>query len=267
MTSSRIHKSSLILRSIALTVMMGISIPTSFAAIQDIYSQDEQPSKVGGIAGIALVSTAQAPGGNNKPVMPLPLLEYHWDNGWFAGTREGLGYSFSLRPDLQYGVFLNIDLGRPSSPGMDGVRPKPVLGTFADFALSREFMLTSSLRYGSGNNSNGAELNLGANYDFLIAPQWHLGSGVGLSLANTDYMQSYFGVNSSQSQNSGYSRYSPSAGLKDIRANLMLRYDVNKTVSITSGLTASSLTGSARNSPIVNKPNNVSGLLSISYGF
>lgn len=275
MSNSNFIKLPIMLKYAVLTAVIAGGIPVSFAQTPDIYTQNSTlPNKHEtkadrGIIGLAIMSGTQNIGGNNRPQM-LPIIEYHWSNGWFAGTRQGIGYSFSQNPDLQYGVFLNADLGRPAtgpSNGIAAIGAKPVLGAFANYSLSREWMMTSSLRYGAGSSSKGAVIDLGANYNFELSPQLHMMAGVAASLANSDYMQSYYGVTANQSITTGYATYSPSAGLKDVRTNLMLRFDMSRELAITAGLTATQLSNAAKSSPIISKPNSISGLLTVSYAF
>jgi outer membrane scaffolding protein for murein synthesis (MipA/OmpV family) len=277
MSNSNFIKLPLILSYAALTALIANSISVSFAEVPDIYTQNSTlPSLSGfkegkdtGIIGVAAMSGAQGAGGNNN-VSLMPIVEYHWANGWFAGTRQGLGYNFTQNPDFQYGAFLNVDLGRPpsnQSNEIKGISPKPVLGTFANYSLTHEWMLSSALRYGSGDNGQGATIDFGTNYNLELSPRLHLGTGVGATFANADYMQSYFGVNAEQSQSAVYAQYSPSAGLKDLRVNLTLHFEVSKEVAVTTGLTATRLSEAAKNSPIVNPSDAVSGMMALTYAF
>ena len=278
MSNSNFKKLPVMLRYAALTAIVANTIPVSFAQVPDIYSQNStlpnmsesnaDMRKDKGIIGFAAMSGQNAGGKTNFQI--APIIEYHWASGWFAGTRQGIGYSFTQNPDLQYGAFLNADLGRPPSGqanGIKGISPKPVLGTFANYSLTHEWILSSSLRYGAGDNGQGATIDLGTNYNYEISPWMHLGAGIGATLANASYMQSYFGVNAEQSQSTGYAQYTPSAGLKDARANLTLHFNVNKEVAITTGLTATRLSAAAKNSPSINPSDSVSGLMAVSYTF
>ena len=202
----------------------------------------------------------------------MPAVEYRWANGWFAGTNRGVGYSFSKDPTLQYGLGLGVDFGRKESAtgalaGMGSIGAKLEYGAFLNYAPDRHWRLSSVLRYGSGDTSQGATAYFGANYAMDIAPQWRLDLGVSTTWANAQYMQSYFGVSTTQSPQSGHAVYSPAAGLRDLSSSLNLSYQVTPEISVSGGLKASSLVGDARNSPIVTSPQSVSGSLSIGYAF
>jgi outer membrane scaffolding protein for murein synthesis (MipA/OmpV family) len=202
----------------------------------------------------------------------MPSIEYQWANGWFAGTNRGVGYNFSKDPALQYGLGLGLDMGRRESAtgalaGMGSIDSKVEYGAFANYALGRNLRLTSVLRYGSGDSGQGATANLGADYSLDLAPQWRLGLGASATWANSQYMQSYFGVNATQSQQTGHSVYSPSSGISEVATSLSLSYQLTPKISLTGGLKASSLVGDAKNSPIVTNPQSVTGSFSIGYEF
>ncbi|MFZ4540009.1 MipA/OmpV family protein, partial [Propionivibrio sp.] len=202
----------------------------------------------------------------------MPALEYQWANGWFVGTNRGVGYNFSKDLTLQYGLGLGVDFGRKESAtgplaGMGSIDAKVEYGAFLNYAPDRHWRLSSLLRYGSGDTGEGASANFGANYAMDIAPQWRLDWGVATTWANSQSMQPNFGVNATQSQQSGHSVYSPTSGLRDVSSSLNLSYQVTPKISLSGGLKATSLIGDARNSPIVTSPQTVSGSLSVGYTF
>ena len=72
-------------------------------------------------------------------------------------------------------------------------------GASLSYEPDRNWRLSSLLRYGSGESGQGVTANFGANYTVDIAPQWRLALGVSTTWANSQYMQSYFGVSAAQS--------------------------------------------------------------------
>jgi outer membrane scaffolding protein for murein synthesis (MipA/OmpV family) len=229
-------------------------------------------AREGGRVSLSVSSKADHSGSDAPRVAVMPALEYQWANGWFAGTNRGVGYNFSKDPTLQYGMGLGVDFGRKESvtgalAGMGSIDTKVEYGAFLNYAPDRHWRLSSVLRYGSGYAGQGATANFGANYTMDIAPKWRLDLGVATTWANSQYMQSYFGVNATQSQQSGHAVYSPTSGLCDVSSSLNLSYQVTPEISVSGGLKASSLVRDARNSPIVTSPQSVSGSLSIGYAF
>ena len=91
--------------------------------------------------------------------------------------------------------------------------------------------------------------------------------GVGLTLANAEHMQAYFGVTSRQSLASSYRYFEAGSGIRDVRANVALTHLYNHRISATLELSASSLQGEARRSPLTRQDTTVSGVLGVGYAF
>jgi outer membrane scaffolding protein for murein synthesis (MipA/OmpV family) len=167
---------------------------------------------------------------------------------------------------------ITADLGRKESRsstlrGMGDIDAKAEFGGYFNYALMPEFSITSSLRYGAGQDGKGVVIDLGGAYSTQIAAQWRLGVGAGVSLANAEYLQSLFGVTAAQATASGYRAHAPKAGVRNGRVNLSLTYMASPRVSVTAGLTANTLLGDAADSPLVRKKTSVNGLLAVAYAF
>jgi outer membrane scaffolding protein for murein synthesis (MipA/OmpV family) len=234
--------------------------------------QGPDHAREGARVSLTISSKADYSGSDAPRASVMPALEYQWANGWFAGTNRGVGYNFSKAPTLQYGLGLGLDFGRKESStgtlaGMGSIASKVEYGAFLNYAPDRHWRLSSVLRYGSGDTGQGATANFGANYTLDISPKWRMDLGASTTWANAQYMQSYFGVSATQSQQSGHSVYSPTSGLRDVSSNLNLSYQVTPQISVSGSLNASSLFGDAKNSPLVTSPQSVSGSLSIGYAF
>ena len=225
-----------------------------------------------GTAGVVAVAGYRYVGSDERRTLLLPALEYRWKNGWFVGTTNGIGYKFSSDPSLQYGLRLTADFGRSESrspvlAGMGDIKARPEIGGFFNFYLSRDFNLTSSLRYGSGNDRRGAQLDLGAVYGVQLAPQWRTSFGVSTTIANGAYMQSRFGVTAAQALTSQNPAYDAGAGVRDVRVNASVTHFINTDWSLTGGLSASSLQGDAKDSPIVRERTPITGLVALGFRF
>jgi outer membrane scaffolding protein for murein synthesis (MipA/OmpV family) len=230
------------------------------------------PGKDGGLVGAAVLAGTEYQGSDERRTLALPVLDYQWANGWFAGTTNGIGYSFSGSKNMQYGLRLTADLGRKENRssalrGLGDVDAKAELGGFFNYALTPDFSLTSSLRYGAGQEGKGLVVDLGGAYSTQIAAQWRVGVGAGVSLANAEYMQSFFGVTAAQATTSGYRVYAPEGGVRNARVNLALTYMASSRVSVTAGVTANTLLGDPADSPLVRKKTSVNGLLAAAYAF
>ena len=261
------------LKSTVLAAAFVLASPATFAQAFDavrLYGAAAGTDR--GTVGLGYIAGTQYPGSNERRNMVLPLLDYQWSNGWFAGTSNGLGYEFSKRADLQYGLRLSADLGRKESRaeilrGMGDIDIKPQVGAFLNYFPSRELFLTSSLRYGSGNDGRGLVIDLGAGHATQVAPQWRLTMGAAVSLANADYMQAYFGVTPAQAVSSSHAAYSAGAGVRDARINGSLTYFVSQRLTFTTALSITTLLGDARDSPLTRKASSPTGVFAMAYAF
>jgi outer membrane scaffolding protein for murein synthesis (MipA/OmpV family) len=230
------------------------------------------PGQSGGNLAVALIAGHEYQGSDERRTLVFPGLDYQWANGWFAGTSNGVGYNFAQDPSLKYGVRLTANFGRDESRsdelrGMGDVNPRAEIGGFFNYYPTKEIFLTSSWRYGAGDDSDGVVVDLGAGYTTEFAPQWRLGVGGALTLVNDRYMQSFFGVSQEQSVSSGYAVFKPEGGLRDVRANVVLTHLFNPRTALSVGVTVSSLEGDASDSPIVRSRTSTTGLLAASYAF
>ncbi|WP_310387986.1 MipA/OmpV family protein [Roseateles sp.] len=222
------------------------------------------PERDGGAVGLGVFAGQKYLGSKETRVMPVPVIDYQWSNGFFAGTGNGLGINFSKQPNVSYGLRLTADFGRDEDlddtlNGMGDIKARPEFGGFLNYSIDRSFVLTSSLRYGAGNDRKDLQVDLGAVYSTMLAPQWRLGVGAAITLVNADYMQTHFGVSIAQAARSGYAVYSPGSSLRDVRANLSLTYAINQRTAVTTALSARALQGDAKDSPLTHKANSIGG--------
>lgn len=230
------------------------------------------PGKDGGFIGVGAIATTQYQGSDERRTAYLPVAEYQWANGWFAGAGNGLGYNFSKESSMQYGARLTFDMGRDESRsialrGMGDIAAKAEVGGFFNYNFAEGFTLSSSLRTGSGKDNNGTLLDLGVGYSTKLNDRIRLSTGLNATWANSNYMQEYFGVSGSQATSSGYAVYTPNASLRDTRVRIGLTYQMDPRTSVTAAVSSSSLSDEAKRSPLVRQADTVNGVIAIAYAF
>ena len=252
---------------------LALTVPAAFGqAFDAVRLYGAAPGQDGGTAGVALIATTEYRGSDQRRTLLVPVLDYQWANGWFAGVTNGVGYNFSKSPQWQYGVRLVLDMGRSESRsnalrGLGDIDAKAEASAFANHATPGGAFYSSTLRYGSGNDGKGMVVDLGAGHGHQLAPQWRLGMGVGLTLANAEHMKAYFGITPRQSLASGYRLYDLGGGIRDVRANVAMTHLFNRHLTATLAVSASSLQSDARDSPITRQATTVSGVLAVGYAF
>ncbi len=261
-----------ILRRLACAVGLLLTTPMSFAqAFDAVRLYGAAPGQDGGTVGAALLAGTEYRGSDQRRSLLVPVLDYQWANGWFAGVTNGVGINLSSSLPWQYGLRLVLDLGRSESRsralrGMGDIDAKAEASAFANYAAGDVFY-SSTLRYGSGNEGKGLVVDLGAGHGTMLAPEWRLGMGLAMTLANAEHMQAYFGVTPAQSRSSGYRVYNAGGGVRDVRANAALTHIFNRRLSATLAVSASSLQGDARSSPLTRQETTLSGVLGVAYAF
>ena len=226
----------------------------------------------GGVASLSVIAGREYLGAKDGKVSVMPNINYHWANGVFAGLSNGVGINFAKDPALAYGVRATLNLGRKESAstalrGLGDIKARPELGLFANMHLSRELLLTSSLRHGSGNDRKGLLVDLGASYSLPLSPALRVSAGVAATWANAAHTQEHFGVTTRQASASGYGAYTPGAGIRDVRASVSATYTLTPQWFVSGVLSTSALQGDAKNSPLVQRKNSTSAVLSVAYGF
>jgi len=261
-------KLPLALRSAALVGavvgLLGASTPVAWA--QDVPPAQSRYSLTAGAYNAPVYE-----GSKERRTGAFLLPDIQWANGFGIGL-NGLTYAISRDPQLSYGISLSPSSSRlegraQALKGMGNINTQAELGGYLNYALSPNIALSSTLKYGAGNDHKGLVWNLGADYRTELAPGWGVGLGVGASLANSAYMQSYFGVNAAQSASSGYALYTPGAGLKDINAHIALSHQLTKDIGLFTQVSASTLLGDARKSPLTLQRNALSVAAGLTYSF
>jgi outer membrane scaffolding protein for murein synthesis (MipA/OmpV family) len=200
-------------------------------------------------------------------------FEYRWANGWFVGGDDGVaGFQLNATPQLQLGLAIGGDDGRKESAsrylaGMGNVDERATLNLYAKTAVNDQFGLSTGLQLGVGSSGKGGLLKVGGSYGVSLASATRMAFNVGATLANADYMQDYFGVSASQASASGYRRYTPSGGLRDVTVGVAMQHDLSKDWMLFGNLSSTTLSNAAKDSPLVRITTSQSAFAGIAYKF
>jgi outer membrane scaffolding protein for murein synthesis (MipA/OmpV family) len=206
---------------------------------------------------------------------PGPVIDIRYKDIAFASTGEGVGFNlFSFR-HVRFGAAITYDLGR--SPHLDGedftglgtIHPAPEFKIFAGYALAKAFPLVIRVdarkQLGATNGyvgDAGAYLPMpGSSQGFA----WFVGPTV--TLADSRYMNGYFGVSQAQAQNTRYRRYKAAAGFKSAGFGLSADYFVTPHFIISVNAAFNRLLGSAAESPITQSKYEEVGSVAALYKF
>jgi outer membrane protein len=113
------------------------------------------------------------------------------------------------------------------------------------FNVSAEFL------YDVGDTHDGYIVSAGARYFKPVSLPLTLSIGATVTYGSSDYMQTYFGVDSDNAARSGLSQFSAGEGLRDVRIPIMAIYSLSPNWHLSGGLIYSRLLDDASDSPIV----------------
>ena len=230
------------------------------------------PKDINFSLGGVVLFTPKYTGSNERKAQVYPLFDTQWKNGAFFSSVNGLGYNFSKDPSIQYGLRLTVEAARDesSSPKLQGLGDVDTAiepGAFLNYNVNQNYSLLSSIRYGSGVGHNGMQTTVGARFTTALNDQHRITATLRANWVNAAYMQSYFGVNEQQSINSGYTPYTPSSGLTDIKLSTSWHWTIDANWSLTTGASVSRYTSEVTKSPFVFEKTPISVFSAASYRF
>jgi outer membrane scaffolding protein for murein synthesis (MipA/OmpV family) len=94
-----------------------------------------------------------------------------------------------------------------------------------------------------------------------------LSLSAGVTLANRNYNQAFFGISPNQALLSGRAMYAASGGLKDVHLGARWNWTLAPSWMLTTNVQATRLLGSAGDSPLVQRPTNLTASTAIAYRF
>jgi len=187
-----------------------------------------------------------------------PSIDIRYKDRFFLSTGEGIGMNVLTGPNWRVGIGAAYDLGRREADdlehlhGMGNINPAPSLRLLGEYAVSKSFplVLRADLRRNFGGD-NGWIGDLGAYMPMPGSSEkfaWFAGPTV--TIADSRYMNSWFGVNAGQSARSGYRQYSASAGIRSVGFGVSTSLTLRKHWIISADGAFQQLVGSAAHSPL-----------------
>ena len=243
---------------------------TYAAELGDFYNLGPRPAETAIRVGAVVISGQAYQGASEQKTSVLPGVFLQTSNGLFADPLNGVGYSFEPIGNLQYGLRINLDTGRSvetTLPGFEKIKARANPGAYANYTVNDKLTLRSALRLGMGEGADGSLLHLGGSYKVLQAGFFGVSLNASLKYADSNYMQSYFGVSPAQSAASGLKAYQPAAGFAAAKVGLTAGTPLSRQIFVFANVSVQRLLGDAANSPIVSKKTQPTAFIGGVYSF
>jgi len=187
-----------------------------------------------------------------------PTVDIRYRDRFFLSTGEGIGMNVLTGPNWRIGLAAGYDLGRRAADdlghlsGMGNINPAPSLRLIGQYAISKSFplVLTADVRRSFGGD-NGWIGDLGAYMPMPGSSEtfaWF--AGPTMTIADSRYMNSWFGVNAQQAARSGYRQYDASAGIRSVGFGVSANLTLKKHWIVSADGAFQQLVGAAAHSPI-----------------
>lgn len=187
-------------------------------------------------------------------------------NLWKHTTAQGLGISA--------GPLLALRRGREEDDhaalaGLGDIDRSLDAGGFVRFRKDG-WQARADIRKDVTNGDGGATVNLSAGYGMPVAQNLRLRANLETTWASAAYMNTFYGIDATQSANSGIAQYTAGSGFKHVGASLAANYAISREWGGFASLRATRLIGDAADSPIVaalGSKNQVAATVGIKYRF
>ena len=190
-----------------------------------------------------------------------PIIDFRHvgSKEWLSLPKDGIDYELFETNNFRAGPVGNIrwDFGNTEDRGLKelgntGIDLSLEVGAFAEY-WPAEFWRARIEARNAVFGAEGWVFDLSSDIVWHPTSQWTLAAGPRLSLADQDYMNAYYGINSQQAQSLQLSKYNASGGLRSVGAGLYAEYKLSDQLSTMASFEYERLEGSAANSPFVSE--------------
>ncbi|MFO7576495.1 MAG: MipA/OmpV family protein [Pelovirga sp.] len=208
------------------------------------------------VVGLGVGVVPDYEGSEDSQGVPMWLLKGRYDSGrFFSLTGTNLKVNLVPSRNISFGPVVNYRQGRDDvdNQRVDAMRDIDdafEVGGFADFYVGNWFIGTEIL-VDISDAHNGMLAKISSGYRWQATADLNIIPSLNVSYADNDYMDTYFGVNSSNRGGSTLPDFSAGKGVKNVGVNLNVDYSPWQQWGIAGFVAYSALLNDAKDSPIV----------------
>jgi outer membrane protein len=215
-------------------------------------------------AGAAVTPAYQ--GSEDYRTIPIPLVDIK--EGWFfANLRNGVGIAPINTDHITIGasaVFIQGYRRKDVPQGIDRLSDGVGARLFANIRTGG-FITTIGAIKGVSGGTRGTIADLSVSYPIPVSSKFFLTPTLGTTWADRKHNDRYFGVSAAESAATGLPQFTTGSGFKDASAGLTAAYRLTDRITLSATGTVTTLLGSVKDSPQVEKKTQPAGFFTASY--
>ena len=203
-------------------------------------------------------------GDASAPGAATPLLTWAVGDGKEFVAGWSVTYDGGRRDDRHRTAF---KAGSPRLHGLGNLSGTLEYGLFAAYTAGYLTLNLDARTAPRGRGHGGTLLDASVDFALPLSGKTSMTASPGITLASDGYTRRYFGVTAEQSAASGFSRYDPKGGLKNLSLSIAVNSRFDSHWSAFAGVAASRLLGDAGRSPIVERKTSISPSAGVAYNW
>jgi len=244
-----------------LQMIAALAAGVGFCLAAPVAQAGVSKAKVG--LGAAMVPDYE--GSEDNEGYPALYLDIEWDSGRYVKT-VGQGIQANLLAGtkalkaglaMQYRKTRDDDVDNDRISKMKKIDSAVEAGAFLAYDITEDFEVNLEVVTDVSDSHDGTLGTLRLFYTIPHSTQLASKFGLFTTLADGDYMDTYFSVTSKNTKNSGmlakYGAYDADSGIKDYGVTYAISYDCTSNWGVIGTVGFKKLTGDAEDSPIVDK--------------
>lgn len=255
------------MKSVLPTSIAVAVLSTMLALPTMAYESIPEPEDGNGFIGFGIISKPDYEGSDDNKTTAAPFGKYNWSSGRYVNVGGTGGAETAARvslnlvttdmssnwtagPLLQYRLKRDDDVENQQVEKLQEIDAATELGAFVNFKSGRwssEFSFAGDV----SDEHDGYILYLKSSYALVESSKMLVALGASTSWADSNYMDTYFGVDKNNVGNSGLPFYSADSGFKDATLSLTGVYFFNKTWSVAGVASYTRMLNDAEDSPLV----------------
>jgi outer membrane protein len=246
------------------------------AALADETPQEKKNWQI--VLGAGAVNLPEYPGSDSYETRGLPLVSVRYKRFFLggapgSGSPGGLGAYLYESKTWSLGAVVAPDAMDPREEsddarlrGLGDIDSTTRAGLFASYRISW-LTLRMTAMSDIADKGQGTVATFDAEGTYRPFPRLSLSAGPGVTWANAESMQTFFGISADQAASSAFAQYTPGSGVSLVRVSFGAQYLLTSHWSLGGRVTAARLQGDAADSPVVQDKNQNIYALFFSYRF